>query len=170
MWTMCESPIKSAKCKSATDTFSANVSNPRSVKGWIRNNSPARILLETSSSGADVNWDILPVVERKSENSEKRCKARNTCRSALKFDHVPKSVTTRSVRVWASSKAKMTRGSSSVLLTIPFACDLVLEPSVLGAKVGDAWCSLACKASSSLRHAMEGAKLYPLSLKCEGEV
>ena len=116
-----------------------------------------------------MNWDILPVVERKSENSEKRCKARNTCRSALKFDHAMESVTTRSVRVWASSKVKMMRGSSSFVLVFS-ACDLVLEPSVLVVKVGDAWCSLARKAASSLRQATEGAKLYSLLLECEGDV
>jgi hypothetical protein len=111
----------------------------------------------------------LPVVERKSENNEKQCKARNICRRALKFDHAPESVTTRSVRVWASSKVKMMRGSPSFVLRIFFGCDLVLETSVLVAKVGDAWCCLACKVSSSLRQATEGAKLYSLLLECEGE-
>jgi hypothetical protein len=63
----------------------------------------------------------------------------------------------------------MMRGSFSFVLEIFCACDLVLEPSVLVTKVGDAWCSLACKASSSLRQAMEGVKLYSLLLECEGE-
>lgn len=93
----------------------------------------------------------------------------DTTRRALKFDHAPESVTTRAVRVCASSKAKMMRGSFSFVLGIFCACDLVLEPSVLVTKVGDAWCSLACKASSSLQQATEGVKLYSLLLECEGE-
>ena len=94
----------------------ANVSKPRSVKGWIKVKSLMMSLFEASSS-SNVNCDGLPVVARNRVNNGKQYKARSTCLRTVKFAYVVGPVSSWLLKVWASSKARMMRGwLSSVCL------------------------------------------------------
>jgi hypothetical protein len=104
---MCKSSVTRSKFQlPSKDTFVANVSNPRSVNGFTNFKSPWSILAEESSR--EVNCDIFPVVERKSENMGKRNKLRSTCLITLKSDQFSRLI----VKEWASSKATMRTGLS----------------------------------------------------------
>ena len=103
--TMCESSVTRSKFQlPSKETLIANVSNPRSVKGQINFKEPWT---------RDVNCDIFPVVDKKSENTGKHSKLQSTWLITLRFDQVPRLL----IKVWASSKARMMTGAS---LETPF--------------------------------------------------
>lgn len=105
--TMCESLVTCSRSQlPSKDTFVANISNPRSVNGCTNFKTPLLILAEGSSR--DVNCDIFPVVDKKSENRGKSITLRSTCLKTLKSDQLPRSLTF--VKEWASSKAIMITG------------------------------------------------------------
>ena len=105
---MCESSVTRSKFQlPSKDTFVANVSNPRSVNGCSNLKEPWAILAEESSR--DVDCDIFPVVDKKSENTGKRNRLRSTCLITLKSDQFSR----LTVKEWASSKARMRTGVPS---------------------------------------------------------
>ena len=130
----------------------ANVSKPRSVKGWIKVKSPMMSIFEASSS-SNVNCDGLPVVARNRVNNGKQYKARSTCLRTVKFDHVVGPVSSRLLKVWASSKARMMRGWLSSV------CLETLSRLLLFTRDGDDCCFLSFKDSTSLWQEAAGEKL-----------
>jgi len=112
-WPKCTMCASSITCSNvhlpSKETFLAKISKPRSVNGSTKFK-PTIALFKGSSNG-EMNWDILPVVDRKRVNRGRRDKVWRSSARTLKFDQFP-SFCARWVKPCASSMTRIIRGAS----------------------------------------------------------